>query len=165
MYKRPRLQPVSGRKVPDNGLREGAPVSESAAAGTILQRALTAPELLHPHDVLRMQRALGNRAVGELVGRSIPSRLLFQAKLAVTAPGDQYEREADRMAEQVMRRSSAPPGLDDAGQASEVMSRRTPASVARGAFEANEEFEQQLGAALGNGRSLPPGIREDFETA
>src|SRR5262245_29671381 len=166
MYKRARLEPVPGHTMPGHGLREGAPVSERAASGTILQRALTAPEFLHPRDVLRMQRALGNRAVGELVDRLSPRRRLLQEKLAVTGPGDRYEREADRVAEQVTPRSSVPrPGLDDAGEASEVMSRRPPASAARGAFEANEEFEEQLGAALGNGRPLPPAIREEFETA
>lgn len=165
MYARARLPPVSGHKMPSHGLRAIAPVS-GRAPGTILQRAMTAPEALHPRDVLRMQRALGNRAVGELVDRLSLPRPLIQAKLAVTAPDDQYEREADRVAEQVVRRSSVPrPGWGDEGEAPQVVSRRTPASAANGVFEVDEEFEQQLGAALGHGRPLPPAITEEFETA
>jgi hypothetical protein len=40
-----------------------------------------------------LQRSYGNSYVGEI----------FQAKLAVSQPGDKYEQEADRVAEQVMR--------------------------------------------------------------
>lgn len=43
------------------------------------------------HHILQLQRTIGNRAVGRLL----------QAKLAVSHPGDPYEREADRVAEQV----------------------------------------------------------------
>ena len=43
------------------------------------------------HPILQLQRTIGNCAVGRLL----------QAKLAVSHPGDPYEREADRVAEQV----------------------------------------------------------------
>ncbi len=43
-------------------------------------------------DVLALQRAAGNQAVGGLI----------QAKLVVGAAGDQYEQEADRVAGRVM---------------------------------------------------------------
>jgi hypothetical protein len=43
------------------------------------------------HPLLQLQRTIGNRAVARLL----------QAKLAVSHPGDPYEREADRVAEQV----------------------------------------------------------------
>src|SRR6266540_4482113 len=42
------------------------------------------------HPILQLQRTIGNRAVERLL----------QAKLAVSHPGDPYEREADRVAEQ-----------------------------------------------------------------
>src|SRR5215468_7823693 len=47
------------------------------------------------HPILQLQRTIGNCAVGRLL----------QAKLAVSHPGDPYEREADRVAEQVTRMS------------------------------------------------------------
>lgn len=45
------------------------------------------------HPVLRLQRTVGNRVVGRLL----------QPKLSVNPPNDTYEKEADRLAEQVMR--------------------------------------------------------------
>ena len=71
--------------------------------------------------LLSMQRSAGNRAVRRLLGtpidrptspvertpRTLPAASLaplgIQAKLAVNAPGDAYEREADRVADQVTR--------------------------------------------------------------
>jgi uncharacterized protein DUF4157 len=50
------------------------------------------------HPVLQLQEALGNRAVGRLLG----SRGV-QAKLTMGQPGDRYEREADQVATAVMR--------------------------------------------------------------
>ena len=43
------------------------------------------------HPILQLQRTIGNRAVGHMI----------QAKLVVSHSGDPYEREADRVAEQV----------------------------------------------------------------
>lgn len=48
--------------------------------------------------VLFLQRTIGNRAVQRLMKSGA-----LQAKLRIGAPGDVYEREADRVAEQVMR--------------------------------------------------------------
>lgn len=45
------------------------------------------------HPLLRLQQTVGNQGVGRLL----------QAKLKIGQPGDIYEQEADRVAEQVMR--------------------------------------------------------------
>lgn len=45
------------------------------------------------HPLLRLQQIVGNQAVGRLI----------RAKLKIGQPGDKYEQEADRVAEQVMR--------------------------------------------------------------
>jgi hypothetical protein len=45
----------------------------------------------------QLRGALGNQAFGSVI----------QAKLQISQPGDEYEREADRVAEQVMRVPSA----------------------------------------------------------
>lgn len=58
----------------------------------VLQRAVADPAAASPADILALQRGYGNRAVSGLV----------QTKLTVGAAGDQYEQEADRVAEQVM---------------------------------------------------------------
>jgi hypothetical protein len=57
-----------------------------------LQRAIVHPTVAGPANILALQRAAGNRAVTGLI----------QTKLTVGAPGDRYEREADRVAEQVV---------------------------------------------------------------
>ena len=59
--------------------------------------ALPSRALVHPF--LQLQRALGNQAVGRFI----------QAKLKVNQPGDVYEQEADRVAEQVMRMPESMP--------------------------------------------------------
>src|SRR5438128_2257812 len=51
-------------------------------------------------SLLHLQRALGNRGLGQLI----------QAKLNVSQPGDAYEQEADRVADAVVAGGSSPIG-------------------------------------------------------
>jgi len=65
-----------------------------------------------PDYVLNLQRAIGNQAVQKLMcskgaGSDFPKVGFIQPKLRVSQPGDEYEQEADRVAEQVMRMSSS----------------------------------------------------------
>jgi hypothetical protein len=48
--------------------------------------------------ILSLQRTVGNRAVRKLLDSGV-----LQPKLTVSAPGDLYEQEADRVAGQVLR--------------------------------------------------------------
>ena len=50
-------------------------------------------------NILALQRAAGNRAVSQLL----------QTKLAINQPGDEYEREADQVADQIMRMPQSQP--------------------------------------------------------
>jgi hypothetical protein len=148
---------------------EVRPVSDQAppllAPSAILQRAALSHESLRPVEVVRMQQTLGNRAVGELLGRSSSSRPRLQAKLMVNAPGDEYEREADRVAEQVMSMPVVERAeLEDEDEEPEVMTKREPAHAVSGGFEAGEEFEQQLNSTSGQGQPLPPTLKQEFET-
>ena len=60
-------------------------------------RAASSNDLtLTHHNLLSLQRTIGNRAVNRFI----------QAKLKVSQPGDEGEREADQVAEQVMRKPS-----------------------------------------------------------
>ena len=77
-------------------------------------------------DDVALQRTIGNRAVARLlgaqptlvaraasgIGNQAMARLIgsgtVQAKLQVGAAGDKYEQEADRVADEVMRRRLAP---------------------------------------------------------
>jgi hypothetical protein len=55
------------------------------------------PQQTPVHEILRLQKTLGNQAVSRMI----------QAKLAVGQPGDPYEREADRVADHVMSMPNA----------------------------------------------------------
>lgn len=57
--------------------------------------------------ILYLQRTIGNRAVGKLMKSGA-----LQAKLRIGQPGDIYEQEADRVAEQVMRMPDVSSGKD-----------------------------------------------------
>ncbi|MGH8564161.1 MAG: eCIS core domain-containing protein [Gammaproteobacteria bacterium] len=130
----------------------------------ILQRTTLAPNSLRPADLLLLQRTVGNRAVGALLARPAVSPPLIQAKLTVNSPGDEYEREADRVAEQVMRMPAVQREALDEDEEPEIMTKREQAHAADGAFEAGEEFEQQLRATRRQGQPLPASLREEFET-
>jgi|GEM_PF-3725810 len=59
--------------------------------------------------ILFLQRTIGNGAVDRLIRSGT-----WQAKLRIGQPGDMYEQEADRVAEQVMRMSGPPVSKDKA---------------------------------------------------
>ena len=88
--------------------------------------------------------------------------MAIQPKLAVSAPDDPYEREADRVADHVMRMSErqvqrACSACNGASVDEEQIQRRadrdaSPAKAADG-----------IGAPLGTGRALEPDVRRFFE--
>lgn len=92
-----------------------------------------------PHSPLvNHQRSLGNYAYGRM----------FQAKLKIGEPGDNYEQEADRVAEQVMRMSEPmisrqTEGKEELVQIKPVRKQITPI-VQRQAAEPEEEEEEEL---------------------
>lgn len=85
-------------------------------------------------------------------GRGQPA-VVVQAKLAVTAPGDRYEQEADQVAEAVMRSAESPPAV--------VVQR--PAGPAPAATEVTPEVESQIQRMRGGGQPLPETERRFFE--
>ena len=71
---------------------KAAPRSNGHASKAAIQSEVP----LHP--ILRLQQTIGNQAVLRLMRAG-----KLQAKLAISQPGDVYEQEADRVADQVMR--------------------------------------------------------------
>ena len=59
-----------------------------------------APRSSHVHPLAPFHRNIGNQAVLRSLSAARPR---IQTKLTVNQPGDQYEQEADRVAEHVMR--------------------------------------------------------------
>ena len=62
--------------------------------------------------ILGLQHAVGNQAVGHLLRGG-----LLQPKLRIGPPGDIYEREADRVADAVLREDVSPSSISVAGSA------------------------------------------------
>ena len=67
-------------------------------------------------EMLALHSAIGNQRVGRLLQSDGAKPGMIQAKLTVSQPGDKYEQEADRIADEVMRApsndvSGAPPSV------------------------------------------------------
>lgn len=120
--------------------------------------------------VLHLQRTIGNREVTRLIRSGI-----LQAKLSIGQPGDIYEQEADRVAEQVMRmpdekqslvnsqwsfvqRKSSCPACEE-----EEKPISLKASGGCGGSDVMSCVESHINALKGSGQSLSPGAREFFE--
>src|SRR5919112_271937 len=62
------------------------------------------------HDsIIHLQHTIGNQAVQRLLSTNVPfnfAKIDIQPKLKVSQPGDVYEQEADRIADQVMGMST-----------------------------------------------------------
>jgi hypothetical protein len=96
--------------------------------------------------VLHLQRTYGNQYVQRLLNSRV-----VQAKLTVSQPDDSYEREADRVAQQVMNMSTVPANPE-----------HLPAQ-ADGGLEVGSELESRLIASKGSGSPLPEGVRTYME--
>ncbi len=104
------------RKLPVPGNRpRQTTLSGEPSVSTALQRAQDRPDSLTPDDVMELQRTVGNQTVQRLLAGRTKSRqaqemvpvknpLLMQSKLTVGPASDQYEQEADRIADQVVGR-------------------------------------------------------------
>jgi hypothetical protein len=102
----------------------------------VLQRTIADPRWARPADMLALHRAYGNRAVTRLI----------QTKLMVGPVGDRYEREADRVAEQVMsmpnpQAVSGQPPLQRQAPEEEEEKVQTKPLVQRQAEEEEEEIQ------------------------
>jgi hypothetical protein len=100
------------------------------------------PDPLHalqaggPQGVLRLQRAAGNRQVARWL----------QAKLMVGPAGDQYEQEADRVAEQVLAAPASSSGAVQraAEEEEEIQTSRVASTITPLQRAAEEEEELQM---------------------
>jgi hypothetical protein len=107
-----------------NNRKPGGPAGPGPAS---IARAIEDPAGAAPEEMLSLQRTAGNRAVSRLVASAAapepppPARPAggpppVQFKLMVGPAGDQYEQEADRVADHVLRMpaQAAPPPEDEA---------------------------------------------------
>jgi hypothetical protein len=128
-------------------------------------------------DVLTLQGMVGNGAVNRLLqeGRSA----VVQAKLTIGQPGDKYEQEADRVAEEVMRRMNNPqsealqcqslPNEEDKQQYRKPTTQNPisflhPISAGDG-LPVSPSLETAIQHARGSGEALPGQVRKPMEQA
>lgn len=109
-------------------------------------------------QILFLQRTLGNRAV-----RGLISSGTLQAKLRVSHPGDKYEQEADRVAEQVMRMPQASEsGIASGRRQSGIIQQKHPGCTGKpGSQHLKEDEEIKLQAKEVTGHT--PGIKPETE--
>jgi hypothetical protein len=143
------------------------------------------------HPILHLQRAIGNQAVQRMLqthaeapeARSTaagssrfgydfsripiypPAAGAIRTKLAINKPGDEYEQEADRVAEQVMRMTNTPlvqlkcadcEEEDERLQPKPLAESITPFIQAKGTDggAASDSITQQINATKGSGSSM-----------
>ena len=120
----------------------------------------------------RLQHAAGNHAVHRLVSAAI------QTKLTVGPADDEYEREADRVADEVMRMPAAPQEIQ---RATPLVQRKCPACTHEEERSSEDEprvraqragddtpdvtadVDAYLRSRAGRGRPLDTATRQDFE--
>lgn len=106
--------------------------------------------------VSRLQQAMGNQGMLRMLSRSTPR---LQTKLTVNQPGDQFEQEADQVAEQVMRMpapSMAPEATSADGDESRLQ-RKCACGGSGGGCESCKEHEEEKLQRKAVSAGAPPG--------
>jgi hypothetical protein len=139
----------------------------------------------HSSDLMLLQHSLGNQTIQRMLHSQTCS---IQTKLTISKPGDRYEHEADRVAEQVMRMEEPCPLCheEDGGmlQAMPVAGQITPLVQRQAGPEEEEKKEEetvqtkriegvsndlspildaQVRSLKGRGHPLPGSVRGFFE--
>jgi Domain of unknown function (DUF4157) len=154
------------------------PFAQRAHQTALMQRAVEDSRSLTQADVFHLQRTIGNRAVGQL--------LRGQPKLTVGPARDNYEREADRVAAQVVDQMSVPssapvahgpplPRQEDGGEKPQTKrsisdpqrdARPAPSPLPRGDASGSEAastaVEAVLNRARGSGQPLGAGLQRSI---
>jgi len=107
--------------------------------------------------VLNLQQTYGNRYVQRVMGK-------VQAKLTVNPPDDQYEKEADRVADAVTKASTS--NVQRQAEPEEEEEEEEPIqtkAVGSRAMEVSEGLEADINAARGSGQPLPDSVRSSLE--
>ena len=136
---------------PTSDTSQQADLARANAPAQDLSRSKAPPMSPQRRRAAQMQQAFGNRATLRML--SLP-RPAVQTKLTINQPGDAYEQEADRVADQVMRMTDADIALS-----------RAPAQVSRecAACEAEGKPKLQMKSASGGdlaGVEAPPIVHE-----
>jgi len=141
------------------------PTYEDRETRGVRDRSRPTPSRAHQdgsssHRVLELQESAGNAAVIRMLGAA-------QLKLVVGSASDGYEREADRVAHQVIQtlRTGVTEPADDEVTAASAGIARSVAVVGAEGGTADPDVESQIGAAHGGGRRLDGSTLTRMESA
>ncbi|MEZ4643613.1 MAG: DUF4157 domain-containing protein [Chloroflexota bacterium] len=180
-------KPVQQAVTPAAQGLELAPLQEPL--DLLLQRAELEPHSVSPADATRLQRTVGNQAVGQLGNhaasadngatavshtpaaslQSILTRATVQPKLTVGPVDDPYEREADQVAQQVVQRlyTTTPPPDDKNGQSNTAVSlqRQQTDEEEPVQMQPQDIVQAQAGIVAPDGGSVTPDIEANIQSA
>ncbi len=108
---------------------------------------------------------LGNGAVShESAVSPFPSGIRVQAQLETTAPGDEYEQEADSMADLVLRKIETG-STGEVPLSPSVKARPSVSAYGGSSVPLPSRMESRLRSSLGAGQRLPGQVRSQMEGA
>lgn len=134
-------------------------------SSTSIQRATTDIAHLHPSDVMRLQRSVGNQAISQLLNRqhtASPQPTIQRSSLTVGAANDKYEREAEQIASAMDFSSPSKNMLATSQVQSQPSIQRSAAAGAQGGIVEND-LAQRIQRAQKGGASLSTHIRHQLE--
>lgn len=123
--------------------------------GVATSFALESPTDARPEQLLTLQQQAGNQAVD----------MLIQTKLKVGAAGDQYEEEADRLANQIMAQTSQTEPIQRKAKkkvGSSDVQMKSDANILQ-SFDANPDIEKRIRGKSRSGSALPGELRTFME--
>jgi len=134
-------------------LGERGQATPTVADASLVQRAIADPRQLVPHDVLLLQRMMGNHAVNRLLTASPTSPAPVQRALAVGPAQDRYEQEADAVARQVATASPL----------QRIPATATPPKIGLEGGAVDHKLARKIDQAKQGGSPVPPQIRRTVE--
>lgn len=125
----------------------------------------TLPPVQRTRAVTYIQRTYGNAAAQQVIRRQGEEEELLQTKLEVGPANDVYEREADRVAAEVMRSISSAPVRHQDEEEETVQATPSIRRLETGddGFTVDEDTEQRLRTSRGQGHPLPDITRATME--
>lgn len=154
MPKSTQQNPQKRPATPDTHPQEQPNQASLSSALPLVQRAYADPGSLTPKDVKRLQPVLGNRATVRLLGP-----VLQRKPLTLGSADDAAEREADSMADQVMRQLDNP-NAPPATEAPPTPAARTKPATVRRTFVIRREDEVEHGP---QGGAIDPQVQTEIE--
>lgn len=123
-----------------------------------IQRTKSSQQKNPADRILLLQRTIGNQAVQRLIKSGT-----LQAKLRIGQPGDRYEQEADRVADEVMRMPEPQAVYGDAPHIQRACPTCEGEELRRQPIE-EEEGELQTKATSGHISEVNPGLESHIQS-